>query len=298
MTKAKATVLIVDDSTTNLQVMAAILEQRYQVKAATSGEQCIAIATKHRPDLILLDVVMPDMDGFAVCEKLQSLPETKSIPIIFVTGRDEVSDEEQGLRLGAVDYITKPIRPLILSARVDTHITLKQQQDKLHELAMIDQLTGLTNRHYMLEVVGQKLARSRRHETPLSIMMIDIDHFKEINDTSGHLTGDLVLRQLGEFLKDQFRVEDSITRFGGEEFLVILEPCNEEQAIAKAEEIRKDIEKLQPANIDITVSIGVAQLSNRDLRFDQLIKRADKALYEAKGKGRNCTVLSSLPKAS
>ena len=174
MTKAKVTVLIVDDSTTNLQVMAAILEQRYQVKAATSGEQCIAIATKHKPDLILLDVVMPDMDGFAVCRKLKSLPETKSIPIIFVTGRDEVSDEEQGLRLGAVDYITKPIRPLILSARVDTHITLKQQQDKLHELAMIDQLTGLTNRHYMLEVVGQKLARSRRHKTPLSILLIEI----------------------------------------------------------------------------------------------------------------------------
>lgn len=291
----QSTVLIVDDAPSNIRVMAAVLQEQHRVKTAMSGQQCIEMAIKYKPDLILLDIEMPGLSGYQVCEELKSMDETRDIPIIFVTGRVNIEDEEMGLRIGAVDYITKPIRPVILSARVDTHVTLKRQQDRLIKMAMHDQLTGLFNRHYMLEIVGQKLARARRHKTPLTVMLIDIDHFKKINDTHGHIVGDQILEHVGQFLFEQCRVEDTVARFGGEEFVVLMEPCGLNQAHYKAELMRDELSRLTPLDIDLTVSIGIAELNDDDNGFSTLLKRADDALYKAKESGRNCTVLSHTP---
>jgi len=287
-----STVLIVDDSPSNIRVMAAVLQERYRVKTATSGQQCLEMAIRHKPDLILLDIEMPGLSGYEVCRELKDMSETQDIPVIFVTGRDNIEDEEMGLRIGAVDYITKPIRPVILSARVDTHVTLKQQQDRLLKMAMHDQLTGLYNRHYMLDIVDQKIARARRHHTPLSTLIVDLDHFKKINDTYGHIVGDQILEQVGEFLNKQCRTEDTVTRFGGEEFLILMEPCSLNQAHYKAEVMRHQISELMPSGIPVTVSIGVAELSENDTVFNDMLKRADDALYRAKALGRNRTELS------
>ncbi|MAE35959.1 MAG: diguanylate cyclase response regulator [Oceanospirillaceae bacterium] len=287
-----STVLIVDDSPSNIRVMAAVLQERYRVKTATSGQQCLDMALKHKPDLILLDIEMPGISGYETCRELKDMSETRDIPIIFVTGRDNIEDEELGLRIGAVDYITKPIRPVILSARVDTHVTLKRQQDRLLQLAMHDQLTGLYNRHYMLEMVEQRIARARRHNTPLTTLIIDLDHFKKINDTHGHIAGDQILEQVSALLQRQCRTEDTVARFGGEEFIVLMEPCSLDHAHYKAEVMRHQISELMPSSIPVTVSIGAAELADHDENFNDLLKRADDALYRAKEHGRNCTELA------
>lgn len=287
-----STVLIVDDSPSNIRVMAAVLQERYRVKTATSGQQCLDMALRHKPDLILLDIEMPGISGYETCRELKDMSETRDIPVIFVTGRDNIEDEEMGLRIGAVDYITKPIRPVILSARVDTHVTLKRQQDRLLQLAMHDQLTGLYNRHYMLEMVDQRLSRARRHNTPLSLLIVDLDHFKKINDTHGHIVGDQILEQVSALLNQQCRTEDTVTRFGGEEFLILMEPCSLNQAHYKAEVMRHQISELMPSGIEVTVSIGAAEFSDADSSFNDMLKRADDALYRAKANGRNQTELS------
>ncbi|MCW8826274.1 MAG: diguanylate cyclase [Gammaproteobacteria bacterium] len=281
-------ILIVDDEPVNIQVLAASLKDKYLIKVATSGSKCLEIS-KSEPvlDLILLDIEMPDMNGYEVCRQLKANDKTESVPIIFVTGKSDEIDEEMGLRAGAVDYITKPVRSAIVSARVDTHITLKLQRDKLQDMALHDQLTALYNRHYLLEVADQKVAQAERHEHDLSVLMMDIDHFKTINDSHGHHMGDVVLQEVAVLLKKKSRQEDVAARFGGEEFVMLLEGCDLEVARNRAEELRQAIESLKPRGIDIAISIGVAQLRVGDEDFDHLLKRADRALYQAKQSGRN-----------
>lgn len=289
----KALVLIVDDSPTNLKVLATCVKESHRVKVTTNGEQCLQIAlTEPQPDLILLDVEMPVMDGYEVCLQLKSSPKTQHIPVIFVTSLMEDKDEEKGLSLGAVDYITKPIRPAIVMARINTHITLKQQRDELNKMAYFDQLTGLYNRHYLIDSASKKVSRALRHRYNLWVLMIDIDHFKRINDTYGHPIGDEVLKQVAEILALDKRSEDIASRLGGEEFVIIFDPCEQEFALQKAERIRKKIELLRPQNIEVTVSIGLAKLVDEDANFERLLKRADDALYRAKSNGRNRTELA------
>ena len=284
----KALVLIVDDSPTNLQVLAACVKDNHRIKVATNGLQCLQIAQADpQPDLILLDVEMPGMNGYEVCQKLKSSQETAEIPVIFVTGLQGDKDEEKGLALGAVDYITKPIRPAIVIARVKTHITLKLQRDKLNKMAFFDQLTGLYNRHYLIDMATKKVARAMRHGYDLWVLMIDIDHFKSINDTHGHPMGDEILKQVAAMLTLDNRSEDIAARFGGEEFVIIFDPCNKADALLKADRIRKKIEQLNPHEITVTVSIGMAKLEEKDVTFERLLKRADEALYHAKESGRN-----------
>lgn len=284
----KALVLIVDDSPTNLQVLAACVKSDHRVKVSTNGEQCLQIAqAKPHPDLILLDVEMPGMNGYEVCKRLKASPKTADIPIIFVTGLMGDEDEEKGLALGAVDYITKPIRPAIVIARVKTHVTLKLQRDKLNKMAFFDQLTGLYNRHYLIDVATKKVARALRHRYDLWVLMIDIDHFKSINDTYGHPMGDAILKLVAEVLELDNRSEDIAARFGGEEFVMIFDPCNAQDALMKAERIRHKIEELKPHDIKVTISIGLAKLIDEDVTFERLLKRADDALYTAKETGRN-----------
>lgn len=284
----KPLVLITDDSATNLQVLAVCLKDEYHVKVATTGEQCLQIAleTPH-PDLILLDVEMPGMNGYEVCKRLKDTPHLATIPVIFVTGLQGDEDETKGLALGAVDYITKPIRPAIVIARVKTHITLKLQRDKLNKMAFFDQLTGLYNRHYLIESASKKVARALRHGYGLWLLVIDIDHFKSINDTYGHPVGDQVLRLVAQELEAQNRSEDITARFGGEEFVVLFDPCEEKHALIKAQRILSKVAELHPHGIKVTISIGVSRLHPEDKEFENLLKRADEALYLAKKNGRN-----------
>ncbi|MDX2367710.1 MAG: diguanylate cyclase [Colwellia sp.] len=285
--KSDAIVLIVDDSPTNIKIVAACLKQHYRLKVATSGEQCLLLAKNMpQPDVILLDIEMPGMNGYDTCEALKKDNTTENIPVIFVTGRQGNEDEEKGLSLGAVDYITKPIHPAIVLARTKTQVIIKQQRDALQQIALHDQLTGLYNRHYLLDIADKKIANSLRHKYDLSVLMIDIDHFKKINDTHGHPIGDDVIKHVADILKSQNRTEDVVTRFGGEEFVVLLDHCSIGDAIIKAEEIRKVVAEATPNNIPVTISIGVAHLDNHK-SFNSLLKSADLALYVAKNNGRN-----------
>ncbi|SFC15825.1 diguanylate cyclase [Pseudoalteromonas denitrificans] len=294
---SKPIILIVDDSPTNIQLLAACVKDDYQLKVAKSGEQCLKLVSQTpKPDLILLDVEMPGMNGYQVCKILKSDDLTKSIPVIFVTGRQGDDDEEQGLKLGAVDYITKPIRPAIVIARVKTHITLKLQHDKLVSMALHDQLTGLYNRHYLLEVANQKVARALRHKYQLCLLMIDIDHFKLINDTHGHPAGDAVLKAVAAQISTGIREEDVVARFGGEEFVIIFDHCHFIDAHKKAEILLKEIEDLMPEGIKVTISIGLAKLLKADETFANLLKRSDLALYQAKHNGRNRIEAAIAPK--
>ena len=289
----KPIILIVDDVPSNIKVLANCLKNDYQIKVATGGHDCLRLAISDPiPDLILLDIEMPDLGGYEVCQKLQSQPHTRDTPIIFVTARDEDRNEELGLKLGAVDYITKPVRPSIVLARVNTHITLKKQRDMLKAIALKDQLTGLYNRYYLLEAAEQRMANAVRHGDPLSILLLDVDHFKRINDGHGHLVGDIVLQRLAMQLTDICRKEDIAARYGGEEFVVLLGHCDSSAAALKAEMVRKKIETLEPEGILTTVSIGVAQLGLGDETVERLLDRADKALYEAKNLGRNQVVIA------
>lgn len=239
----KAVVLIVDDVRINLQTLAHILKEDYTVKVASGGAQALELVVQDPiPDLILLDVGMPDVSGYDVCRILRENSSTVNIPIIFVTGKDSIEEEEYGLSLGAVDYITKPIHPSIVKARVKTHITLKRQYDLLKTMAVRDQLTGLYNRHYLVDMMAAKVSEAKRHEQPLCVIMVDIDHFKEINDSFGHLEGDKVLQKIAQILKNEARREDVVARFGGEEMVIILNNCSLPEASLKAEKLRNKIE--------------------------------------------------------
>lgn len=290
--EAKSILLIVDDEPTNIQVLAACLKDKYRIKVATTGERCLELArAESAPDLILLDIEMPGMDGYEVSKRLKGDACTAAIPIIFVTAQDNEADEERGLLMGAVDYITKPVCPAIVAARVCTHVTLKRQRDKLAEMALHDQLTGLYNRHYLLEVANQKLARAERDQHAMSLLMIDIDHFKAVNDNFGHPMGDAVIQAVAQLLKEQSRKEDVAARFGGEEFVMLLDHCDVAAAEINAEKMRQKSDALKPGGIDVTISIGVVQLRAAREDFSELLKRADLALYQAKNNGRNCVVV-------
>ncbi len=288
----KSTILIVDDIPSNIQILAAILKDDYEIKVATSGERALELVQQDTNiDMILLDVEMPQMDGYEVCQILKNKNKTKDIPIIFITSNTDVENEEKGLSLGAVDYITKPVHPAITKARIKTHITIKQQYDELKFIAMHDKLTGLYNRHYLMDEGIRKFASAKRRNEPLTLVISDIDFFKKVNDTYGHLVGDKVLIAVANILDSSKRAEDFVARYGGEEFVTIFENCNAKDAKIKSENIRKTIEKLHPSNIPVTSSFGIAQLSKKHENFDMLLKDADEALYVAKNTGRNKIVI-------
>lgn len=232
---------------------------------------------------------MPGMDGYQVCRQLKADPETAEIPIIFVTAKDSDDDEQKGLEIGAVDYITKPIRPAIVRARVSTHIQLKQHSDKLKFMALHDQLTGLYNRHFLAERAAQSLSAMVRHQQELSIVMLDLDHFKKINDFNGHHIGDLVLQAVAKLLQDCFRKEDVVARMGGEEFVILME-CGLDIAREKTEDVRQQLARLNPMGLEVTGSFGVVTANPQNAELSHLLVLADEAVYKAKADGRNCVV--------
>ncbi|MBN1942113.1 MAG: diguanylate cyclase [Phycisphaerae bacterium] len=288
-------VLIVDDSPMTLALAQARLrDENLDVSCASGGVEGLVKAKKERPDLILLDLKMPDLSGYEVCEQLKSDPLLSAIPVIFLTAADSTEDKVKGLDMGAVDYVAKPFDPVELCARVRAALRVKRLQDLLNLRAQLDPLTELWNRQAMQDRLRQEWARMSRHEEALSFVMMDIDHFKRVNDTFGHPAGDRVLCAVSQVLTAQCRESDMPCRYGGEEFAVILPDVNSTAAAHFAERCREEIEKIslsaQSRVIHVTASFGVAD--SRDLHArEELIHRADEALYRAKHAGRNRVVL-------
>ncbi|MDY0106094.1 MAG: diguanylate cyclase, partial [Giesbergeria sp.] len=264
----RASILVVDDSPENLQIISAALKAHYQVKVAINGERALALATATEPpDLILLDVMMPGMDGYEVCCRLKSNPTTARIPVLFVSSRDEEEDEARGLALGAIDYIVKPIRPSIVQARVRNHIDLKRSRDLLERLTTQDHLTGISNRRRFDDFLAVEWRRAAREQAYISLVSIDIDHFKAYNDHYGHPQGDQCLIRVAQALAaSATRPTDLVARCGGEEFAAVLPGTDSAGATRLAEQMRtkvlaQGLEHAQSATHgNVTISLGVATL--------------------------------------
>jgi diguanylate cyclase (GGDEF)-like protein len=294
---SKPKILVVDDQPANIEVLAEILTIEYDVRIATNGHKALQIAQEQEPpDLILLDVMMPLMDGFDVCKRLKNDDATRHIPVIFVTALSSASDEEQGLNIGAIDYISKPFSIPVVRARVRNHIQLKQRADLLEELASIDPLTHLPNRRLFEQTLHNEWARAKREGTSLSLLMIDIDYFKKYNDHYGHGAGDVCLHQVATTMQScQTRAGDLLARIGGEEFIFILPNTDLNGARVVGECLRQTVADLKIPHIHSTVvpivsiSIGCATSlpSLNDSDANTLINTADSQLYKAKEQGRN-----------
>jgi len=298
----KLMILLVDDAPTNIQMLNETLRDGYHLFFATNGRDALRIASESLPDLILLDVIMPDMDGYEVCRFLKADPVLRDIPIIFITAMNQQEDEAIGLELGAVDYITKPFNPTIVRLRIRNQIELKRQRDLLTRLSHLDGLTGIPNRRSLDETLAREWRRGSRSTRPLSLMMIDIDHFKAYNDSCGHLAGDDCLRAVAQALKIPLeRAADFVGRYGGEEFLGILPETDEEGAMMVARELLEGVASLNishpvsPLGGKVTISIGIATATiQHEKNQTYLLQEADNALYRAKQEGRNRIVATPL----
>ena len=296
LTHVRPKLLVVDDQPTNIQVMHQIFAGGdYQIFMATSGAQALAMCRDNPPNLVLLDIVMPEMDGFEVCQRLKSNPITRDIPVIFVTGHTDTEQETRGLEIGAVDFIHKPVNPAVVRARVRTHLTLKQQSDVLRKLAFLDGLTGVYNRRYLDQQLGIELARAVRAQSPLALLMMDVDHFKAYNDRYGHQAGDDCLRQVAQTLHQGLRrSSDLVARYGGEEFACVLPDTSLEDATQLAQDLLQRLRAKriphavsQAADV-VTMSIGVAAaVPMVGSSAQEWIRIADQQLYAAKSAGRD-----------
>lgn len=291
----RGTILIVDDDPMIIEILSEILEDHHEILFATNGKDALRIAQNEAPDLIILDVVMPEMDGYEVCSQLKANPAVSNIPVIFVTGLSNVDDETRGLEVGAVDYITKPISPPIVHMRVNNHMMLTRALSKLSKLSTTDGLTALANRRHMDIRLEKECQGLRKPQAPLSLILLDIDYFKNFNDAYGHLAGDDCLKKISRVIaKSIQRSLDLAARYGGEEFCCILPLTDHESALAIANRIRVNILAMKINNQGstisefITVSLGVTTIvPDRETTPDQIIEMADKNLYAAKEAGRN-----------
>lgn len=300
-TISPARLLIVDDDPTSIELIGDLFSADYEVLFALDGENALRIAAETQPDLILLDVIMPGMDGFTICRRLKHGPLTHAIPVLFITGRDDTDAETRGLQLGAMDYITKPINPLVLKIRVRNQIALKRARDRLAELATTDGLTGIANRRRFDQILAREHARHARAGTRLGLIMLDIDHFKAFNDTYGHVAGDDCLRAVAQVLEQGLqRGTDLVARYGGEEFMAILgDVPSADAAFDLAERLRERVAALciahasSPTAALLTISLGViTSCCGQDTRPSLLVEQADAELYRAKTSGRNRSCLA------
>ncbi|MCK5162997.1 MAG: diguanylate cyclase [Desulfobacula sp.] len=290
-TPPQKTILVVDDAVSNIDMLLVILKD-YDVIPVTSGEEALSLLDEEIVDMILLDIMMPVMDGFEVCLNLKANDATKEIPVIFITARNDVESIEKAYDVGGVDYVTKPFRPRELLARVKTHLHLREVIHRLDYLATHDSLTGLYNRRKFFEL-AQQLYNAKRDD--VFAVMIDIDHFKRINDRHGHHSGDLVLKAITKSIRDLLPADSIFGRVGGEEFAALINAYNLDEVKQLIEKIRITVSELiisirGGANLSCTISSGVAQTGEDITSLDDLLKKADDALYEAKGSGRNRSV--------
>lgn len=294
----KHKILIIDDERTNLNALTYILKPKYSVFIAKYGLTALNVVRSIMPDLILLDVVMPGMSGFEVIAELKSSEATKNIPVMFITGRDSVEDEETGLSLGAVDYVGKPFHNSIVLARVKTHLQIVEYIRTIEHLSMIDPLTDLPNRRSFDLRITSEWNRAVREKTSLSLLMIDLDRFKKYNDLYGHKQGDILLKTLANTMRKTIkRASDCTSRWGGEEFAVLLPNTDLPGAVIVAEDIRLSVLSMtvpnNQAKTSITISIGVnTTMPAIDQSIDEFFTLTDRALYHAKETGRNrvCTI--------
>lgn len=291
----KGRILIVDDAMENIQILHQALQDDHDVLFAMNGTKALHIAQHQLPDLILLDAVMPGMDGYAVCAALRASEITRDIPIIFVTALKTPEDETRALDAGAADFISKPVNTAVVRARVRTQLTVKFQSDALRELTLTDGLTGVANRRAFDERLETEWRRCGRAEVPIALILVDIDHFKDFNDAYGHQAGDACLQRAGEAMRRAaMRPQDMLARYGGEEFAILLPYEDISGAEAVARKVLDEIALLKiPHALSsvgpmLTVSMGVASLTpNERIGSAVLVKSADALLYEAKASGRN-----------
>ena len=293
------TILIVDDSKLNIKVLSDILKEKdYRIALARSGKVALEFVEMKKPDLILLDIMMPEIDGFEVCARLKSDPETKNIPIIFISGLDKSEDIVRGFKAGAVDYIVKPFQKEVVLARVNTHLKLNETQRKLKRkneelkgllneveyLSFHDEMTGLYNRRYF-ENELDRLASSRR--LPLTLLVADMDKLKVVNDNYGHKKGDNYIKAAANILKKSAREEDIVARIGGDEFAIVLPETGFKAADKIYRRIKANLESYnqqqEPVEL-LEISLGFAVKTQKQQSLDQIFKLADKMMYNDKGK--------------
>jgi diguanylate cyclase (GGDEF)-like protein len=294
----KAIILIVDDAVTNLIILRDILKSKYKVVLAKSGSMALELAIKQPPDLILLDIIMADMDGYQVLSSIKNNELLKDIPVIFISALGNDEDEEKGLVLGAVDYITKPFSHAIVLARINNHIDIVRKRKLIESVALLDFLTEIPNRRNYDNRLFMEWRRAIREKKPISLMTLDIDFFKQFNDNYGHPEGDKALKKVAIALSNNInRPADFAARIGGEEFSVLLPNTSKDGARHKAEVLRASIEVLgiphhfSAVSSVLTMSIGgITFLPDQNSNLDEFIDLADKMLYRAKNEGRNTVV--------
>ncbi len=314
-------ILIVDDVPANVKILRELLIGNYELFVATNGRMAVEVAEAKLPDLILMDVMMPEVDGITACGVLRSRPATAEIPVIFITAKSEVDDMVRGFEAGGVDYVTKPFNPSELNARVKTHLELKRSREQLqrygrqleeanrqledrnerlneaieqlHVAAMTDPLTGLRNRRHMTMKIQEEMVRFKRSQRAFSLILADIDHFKQVNDLYGHECGDQVLRHVSDKLRLGIREQDHVARWGGEEFLLLLPETGADGALLVAEKLRLAVAEsralCQDQDIRVTMTFGVTEYDQSG-NMDSTIREADNALYLGKQRGRNRAV--------
>lgn len=307
---AQVKILIVDDTPENLEIAGSILSrEHYDIYIADSGPMALELVNHNVFDLILLDIMMPGLDGFATCERLKQLPTGRSTPVIFLSARAEIDSVVKGFEIGGVDYVRKPFNPVELTARVRTHVEVRKFREQLEiknleleralayarSLARTDELTGLLNRREINALIEYEIVRAERNKHEFSIIMADIDYFKSVNDVHGHLVGDMVLREIARLLSQNVRAQDFVARWGGEELMLLLPETPPEEAFELANRLRLAIGSF-PFSGDgkifyATMSFGVAGHAS-GMTLNTLIDKADKALYQGKNSGRNKVVLS------
>lgn len=311
-----ARILIVDDVPLNIKMLGELLREQYEIFVANNGQKAIQLAAQIDPDLILMDVIMPDMDGFSTCRWLKSNKTTADIPIIFITARNESDDIVKGFEAGGQDYIAKPFNTQELYARVHNHIELKKSREavaeyaaqlernndelnvllkKLEIMAAIDPLTGIANRRTAINRINEEAARYQRSGKNFCLLMVDIDNFKNINDSYGHEVGDHVIKHVVNTIQAHLRRHDMVSRWGGEEFLVLLPETDSLAGYIAAEKIRQCVEtsvlRLKDLTVEVTVTIG-GTVYDPDIDLDANINWADEALYSGKNRSKNCVVMA------
>lgn len=292
----RPTILIVDDMTTNLLLLSDLLRDEYEIKIAKNGTKALEILNApNEIDLVLLDIEMPDINGYEVCRKLKNNNQTKNLPIIFVTAKNSEEDEEFALNLGAIDYIIKPFNKAIVKLRLRNHLELKLKTDMLEQLSMYDGLTNIRNRRFFDEAFEKTFLEVKREKISLAVLMIDIDFFKPYNDNYGHGKGDEALKKVANALQSTIkRPSDLVARYGGEEFIILLKDIDKAGLQTVANNLLEDVRDLKiPHEFSkvekfITVSIGVSYYTpNSDITKLELLIKADETLYKVKNSGRN-----------
>jgi diguanylate cyclase (GGDEF)-like protein len=301
-------ILVVDDSRTQLEWLVAVLQREgFDVRAAATGKEAILKVRTEAPDLVLLDMILPDMDGLEVLRLIKARPDDQFIPVIILSVKSDLDSKVTGLRIGADDFLAKPFAEAEILARCAAMLRIKTLQDqlratqrKLEEQSITDGLTGLKNRRLFDERLDEEFRRAQRYSDPVSLIMIDLDHFKLVNDRHGHQMGDMVLREAAACIRASIREPDICARYGGEEFAVILPKTHLNGALTVAERVWREIGakvfrqevteggRAKPAEVHVTASLGLAFYPSKDITSAALlVKFADEALYQAKHVGRN-----------